>query len=407
MHDRPLVLVGITGGIALYKTCTLIRLLMNNGCDVQVVATPEAFEFVGRTTFESLTGHPVFVDVHSSVAFQGHVELSKKADLFVIAPATRNILAKLAHGITDNALTLVYSNVTCPVVCAPAMHTHMWESYENQENIKVLTKKGVFFLSPQHGALTSGDVGVGRMQEPDAIFSYVRQLLDVASSWSNKKILITAGGTREPIDPIRYIGNSSTGLFGVEIALEASRRGADVTLIACNIDSSLLMRLSSKVTVFSASTTRELKDLVDRSMPHSDVIFMAAAVSDYRVINTSDVKNKKNGTNIFLELTENPDILKGLARTYKGKKLLIGFAAETGDNIYSSFEYAQKKAKNKGVDFIVFNEVGSHKGFGHGDTSVHVINDEGKVVMNADGEKKDIACELASFITPYINEVMR
>ncbi|MFN8047181.1 MAG: bifunctional phosphopantothenoylcysteine decarboxylase/phosphopantothenate--cysteine ligase CoaBC [Ancrocorticia sp.] len=407
------VVVGVTGGIAAYKACILVRLLMKAGLDVTVIPTRAALEMVGRTTWEALTGKPVYTDVTDDAVGVAHVRLGQEADLVIIAPATAHTLAKIRAGMADNLLTSTILVATCPVVMAPAMHTEMWLNPATQDNIAVLRKRGLDVLEPAVGRLTGPDSGPGRMPEPEDLAEYVLSRLsndgelepelpiepvhsasDGASSHDlvGRHVVVSAGGTHEAIDPVRYIGNNSSGVFGVEIAAEALRRGARVTLVAANIPASTL-EAASGVEVVPVVSAAELHEAMDSAAKDADIIIMSAAVADFRPAAPAATKQKKTGERErIIELVENPDILVDLAHhRRRSGQTIVGFAAETGDDSGSVVEYGRQKAARKGADLMVINEVGSGKGFGNVSTSITLIDRAGMVHATGTGSKGHMA----------------
>jgi len=346
--DGKTITVGVTGGIAVYKVCELVSRLRKAGADVHVVMTQHATEFVSPLTFETLSANRVVCDMFDR-DFEWeveHVSLAKQSDLFVVAPCTANFIGKMASGIADDFLTTTAMAMTCPVLLAPAMNTAMLESAAQVENAAILEKRGVHFVYGDSGFLACGDKGAGRMAEPVVIASMCEEIIFPRRDFEGKTVLITAGATREPIDPVRFITNRSSGKMGLRLAEEAVRRGADVILVAG------LMTATSKETfnTINVTTTEEMYNAVMDNLQRADVIIKAAAPADYSVKNYSDSKVKSE--NLILELKKNPDIAKSVGEN-KGNKKLIIFCAETND----LKENAYKKLIAKNADMIVANDV--------------------------------------------------
>jgi phosphopantothenoylcysteine decarboxylase/phosphopantothenate--cysteine ligase len=364
------ILVGITGGIAAYKAVGVVRLLVEAGHDVKVIPTANALRFVGAATLEAISKNTVDPDLYTDVADVKHVELGQSADLIIVAPATASFLARTAAGLGDDLLSSSILASKAPVLVAPAMHTEMWVNPSTVANVATLRSRGVNVLEPAVGRLTGEDTGRGRMPEPEQIVEAALNLL-VAQDLAGVKVLVTAGGTREPIDSVRYIGNSSSGLMGLALYKAAKSRGADVRLIAANLEVGLT---EGQVNV---TTTQELRGALSDLMPSADVLIMAAAVSDYRIENPSSLKLKKAdlGSTPTINLVENPDLLAELAssRTTSSRQLLVGFAAETlsGDDLVAS---ARKKLSAKNVDLIVANDVSGGAVFGSAVTSIKLVS---------------------------------
>ncbi|MCF2706438.1 bifunctional phosphopantothenoylcysteine decarboxylase/phosphopantothenate--cysteine ligase CoaBC [Arcanobacterium haemolyticum] len=398
------VVVGVTGGIAAYKSCILVRELKKAGVDVDVVPTRAALGMVGRTTWEALSGHPVYTDVDDDASGVAHVRYGQNADLVVVAPTTANTLAKIRAGFADNLLTSTIIAARCPVILVPAMHTEMWLNPATVENVSVLRERGVTVVEPAVGRLTGPDSGPGRMPEPEDIARIVlARLAEMAAKTGTEgtpqtpqdlrgmSIVISAGGTREAIDPVRFLGNRSTGSFGIHIANAAHERGAQVTLVAANIDESLLSQVTG-ASIRRVVSAADLSRVMHEEATRADVVIMAAAVADFRPAEASDVKHKKNDAIWTLELIENPDILADLAahRPHNGQ-IVVGFAAETGDDHASVLEYGRRKAAKKGADLMVINEVGTAKGFGEIDTSISIIDSQGHTLGSGQGPKAHVA----------------
>jgi len=393
----PRVILGVGAGIAAYKACELLRLLTESGYRVRVVPTPDALRFVGEATWAALSGEPVTTDVWSGVSEVPHVRLGQSAELVLVAPATADLLARAAAGMAGDLLTATLLTARCPVLYAPAMHTEMWEHPATQANVSVLRSRGAVVLEPAVGRLTGADSGAGRLPEPSEIFAAAVRLLENASHRSSgdlagRRVVVSAGGTREEIDPVRFVGNWSTGMQGYALARTAVARGAEVTVIAANV--TLPDPAGAKVTrVVSAL---QMRDAVTAAAARADVVVMAAAVADYRPETRSEAKIKKDGQPPEpLRLVENPDILAGLAAqraaTQRGPgrphPVLVGFAAETD----TSEQAARAKLARKGCDLLVVNPVGHGLGFGTPDNEAVVFAADGTVTPIPRGPKEALA----------------
>ncbi|MGY6498048.1 MAG: bifunctional phosphopantothenoylcysteine decarboxylase/phosphopantothenate--cysteine ligase CoaBC [Microcella sp.] len=382
------VVVGITGGIAAYKAVGVARGFVSAGHDVHVVATEGALRFVGRPTLEAISRNPVHTDLYEGVAEVRHVALGQRADLIVIAPATAHTIASLAAGLAGDLLGTTVLASEAPIVIAPAMHTEMWMNAATQANIATLRERGALIVGPASGRLTGDDSGPGRMAEPDEI---VRSALDATRprDLAGTRILISAGGTREPLDPVRYLGNRSSGRQGVALAEAARSRGATVTLVAAHLE----VPAPAGVTVIEAGTAKRMLAVMRDQQPSADVIIMAAAVADFRPVAQSPVKIKKvegaEPPTIALERTD--DILSTLARGRTDGQCIVGFAAETVDDAAELVRVAAEKATRKGADLIVANRVGHDRGFGRATNEVMIVNPAGSVVAEAAGDKLSVA----------------
>ncbi|MFK4837624.1 bifunctional phosphopantothenoylcysteine decarboxylase/phosphopantothenate--cysteine ligase CoaBC [Microbacterium sp. ZW T2_14] len=391
------VVVGVTGGIAAYKTVQLVRLLVKAGHEVHVVPTDDALRFVGLPTWESISRHPVTTSVHDDVARVRHVALGQAADLVIVAPATANTLAKMTAGLADDLLGTTLLATTAPVVVAPAMHTEMWRHPATAHNMATLRERGVIVVGPESGELTGGDSGPGRMSEPEAILATALAAVGgTTGDLDGLRVVVSAGGTREPIDPVRFIGNRSSGRQGVAVALAAADRGADVVLVAAHVDDGVLDAASAlpSVRVVRAGTASELGAAVEAEAGGADVIVMAAAVADYRVAEVSPLKRSKEAApagGITLDLIENDDILAGLVRRRRDGQTIVGFAAETPGEGETLLDRGRRKAARKGTDLLAVNEVGWAKGFETADNAVTVIDGDGEVVAARRGSKADVA----------------
>ncbi|MEZ0449974.1 bifunctional phosphopantothenoylcysteine decarboxylase/phosphopantothenate--cysteine ligase CoaBC [Cellulomonas sp. ICMP 17802] len=385
------IVLGVAGGIAAYKAVLLLRLLREDGHAVRVVPTRAALEFVGRATWEALSGQPVTTDVFEDVDQVAHVAVGKQAELVIVAPATADLLARAATGQADDLLTATLLVARCPVLLAPAMHTEMWEHPATVANVATLRARGVHVLDPAAGRLTGADTGLGRLPDPEDIAAVALALVaDRPHDLSGRHVVVSAGGTREPLDPVRFLGNRSSGRQGVALARTALARGARVTLVAANID----VPTPPGVDVVRAETGAELRDAVRAAAKDADVVVMAAAVADYRPRTAAGSKLKKqhDGEPTVLELVETVDILAELAADrLRGGQVVVGFAAETGDASGSVLEHGRAKALRKGADLLVVNAVGGGRGFGSDANDITILDGTGEVVAEASGSKDEVA----------------
>tara|TARA_B000000460_G_scaffold136514_1_gene96227 strand:+ start:1861 stop:3084 length:1224 start_codon:yes stop_codon:yes gene_type:complete len=387
------IVVGVTGGIAAYKSVHLVRRFVKAGHDVHVIPTDDALWFVGLTTWEAISRNPVTTSVHDDVARVRHVSLGQSADLVVVAPATANFLAKTAAGLADDLLGTTLLATTAPVVVAPAMHTEMWQHPATRANIATLRDRGVHIVGPADGELTGGDSGPGRMTEPDEIADIAMTVL-APKDLAGVRVVVSAGGTREPLDPVRYIGNRSSGRQGVAVALAAADRGADVTLVVAHVETEAAAsaRRHPRIQTVEVGTAADLQSVVGAAAVGADVVVMAAAVSDYRVAAVSDTKlAKETDDGLTLELVQNPDILAGLAAARPDGQTIVGFAAETEPDRERLLERGRRKRERKGADLLVVNEVGWSRGFEQPDNAVAIIGHGGHVVAERRGSKREIA----------------
>lgn len=387
------IVVGITGGIAAYKAVGVVRALVLAGHDVHVIPTEGALRFVGRPTLEAISRNPVHTELYEGVAEVRHVAMGQAADLIVIAPATANTIAKLAAGLADDLLGNSVLASEAPVVIAPAMHTEMWRHPATRANIATLQERGVTVVGPAVGQLTGADSGPGRMEEPDVI---VEAALAVAASaetagrdLAGRRIVVTAGGTREPLDPVRFLGNRSSGKQGVAIAEAARARGAEVTLVAANLE----IADPAGCDLRRVSSALELQAAVTEAARGADAVIMAAAVADYRPANVSEQKIKKDGSGdgMTIELVRNPDILAGLGHAPHDGTLLVGFAAETEPDDGRLLELGRAKRRAKGADVLVVNRVGWNEGFASDENSVVILGDDDEIVTRLHGTKRSVA----------------
>jgi phosphopantothenoylcysteine decarboxylase / phosphopantothenate---cysteine ligase len=363
------VLLGVTGGIAAYKAAYLLRLLTQSGATVQVVMTRGATKFIGEATFAALSGRPVRTDVFEDPSQVVHVRMAHETDVAVVAPATANVIAKLAFGIADDMLTSTLLEARCPLVIAPAMHTGMYENDATQTNIRELGRRGATFVGPASGSLAAGDEGPGRMSEPEDILAAVEAVLSEGRDLAGRRILVTAGPTHEPIDPVRFIGNRSSGKMGYAIAEEARARGADVVLVSGPVS----LPEPDGMRVVRVETAQEMRDAVMAEAGGVDAVVKAAAVADFRPAEQADQKLKKESGIPEIRLERTPDVLAELG-TLPERPVLVGFAAETND-----LEQAgRRKLEEKHLDLIVVNEVGREgTGFGSDTNDAMILSAEG------------------------------
>lgn len=392
------VVVGVTGGIAAYKTVGLVRLLVKAGHDVHVVPTDDAVRFVGLPTWEAISRNPVTTSVHDDVARVRHVALGQSADLVIVAPATANTLASMTAGLASDLLGTTLLATTAPVVVAPAMHTEMWRHPATVHNVEVLRARGVHVVGPADGALTGGDSGPGRMSEPEEIVAAALALVERPRDLEGLTVVVSAGGTREPIDPVRFLGNRSSGRQGVAIARAAADRGAHVTLVAAHLDADV--RPDPRVEVISVGTADDLGRAMDATAPDADVIVMAAAVADYSVAAVSESKLRKQDSPgaLTLELVENRDVVAGLVAARRPGQTIVAFAAETVDSDEELLDRARAKIGRKGVDLLAANAVGWTRGFETADNALTVVGRDGGVLAVASGSKDDTAHALLDAI---------
>ncbi len=435
------IVLGVTGGIAAYKVVSLARLFVEAGHELHVVPTPEALRFVGQPTWEAISRNRVTTSVHEDVPEVRHVAIGQRADLVVIAPATANTLAKMAAGLADDLLGNTLLATKAPVLVAPAMHTEMWQHPATQHNVALLRERGVAFIGPESGRLTGNDSGPGRMSEVETIFARAMEVFAEREDAAGRedaaphvakprqdlagiRLLVSAGGTREPIDPVRYLGNRSSGRQGVAIAAAAAARGAEVTLVAANIETSILQAAESAARIIQAGSAAELQAKIDAEASQQDVIIMAAAVADYRVAEVANGKLRKEdraGEGLTLSLVENPDILRGLVErrdTRSGagalapggvradtrdsepadvengrgaRQLIVGFAAETVQSDEELIERGRRKLARKGCDLLAVNAVGWDRGFESSDNELVVLGPAGEVLARSSGSKRAAA----------------
>ncbi|GAB2914295.1 bifunctional phosphopantothenoylcysteine decarboxylase/phosphopantothenate--cysteine ligase CoaBC [Streptomyces heilongjiangensis] len=386
---KPKVVLGVSGGIAAYKACELLRRLTESGHDVRVVPTDSALHFVGAATWSALSGNPVSTEVWESVHEVPHVRIGQAADLVVVAPATADMLAKAAHGLADDLLTNTLLTARCPVVFAPAMHTEMWEHPATQENVATLRRRGALVIDPAVGRLTGADTGKGRLPDPAEIFEVCRRVLargTAGPDLAGRHVVVSAGGTREPLDPVRFLGNRSSGKQGYALARTAAARGARVTLIEANTG----LPDPAGVDVVRVGTAVQLREALLKAAPDADVVVMAAAVADFRpeTYATGKIKKKDGQDPEPIVLVRNPDILAEMAADRpRPEQLVVGFAAETDDVLANG----RAKLARKGCDLLVVNEVGERKTFGSEENEAVVLGADGSETAVPYGPKEALA----------------
>jgi phosphopantothenoylcysteine decarboxylase/phosphopantothenate--cysteine ligase len=397
------VVLGVAGGIAAYKACELLRQFTESGHQVRVVPTESALRFVGEPTWAALSGQRVATQVWADAHEVPHVRLGREARLVVVAPATADLIAKAAHGLADDLLTNTLLTARCPVVFAPAMHTEMWEHPATVANVATLRARGVLVVEPAEGRLTGADTGKGRLPDPEEIFAIARDLLDRVATGSTsgigstggldlagRHVVVSAGGTREYLDPVRFLGNRSSGRQGYALARTAAGRGAEVTLVAANVS----LPDPAGVKVVRVETTEEMQVEVVAACQTADAVVMAAAPADFRPAAFIDAKIKKtdDGSTPPISLVQTPDILAGLARERPNRNLVVvGFAAETGDESGSVMDHARAKLARKGCDLLVVNDVSGGKVFGAEDNEAVVLGADGSTTTVPRGSKSALA----------------
>ncbi len=410
------VIIGIGGGIAAYKAAMLLRLFSKAGHEVVAIPTEAALKFIGRPTLEALSGNPVSVDVFDRVPEVNHVRQAEKADAVVIAPATADLMARLASGRADDLLSATVLTTYAPVILAPAMHTQMWEHPATRSNVKTLRGFGYHIIEPAVGRLTGPDSGIGRLPEPDDIFAQAQAILgwDVDEAapadvpLSGRRVVVTAGGTREDLDPVRFLGNRSSGKQGFALASAAKQLGASVHLIAAHVEVELPTGLD---TVTRVSSARELREATLVAAQGADVVIMAAAVADFRPADYADFKIKKTddpGQDPVIHLVRNPDILRELvehrsANRETGPQLIVGFAAETGDESASPLDYGRAKLARKGCDYLAVNTVSATQGFGTEVNTLTILSDNGVEPLVTQGTKYEVSEDLLRHVAQHLN----
>jgi len=405
------IVLGVGGGIAAYKVASLLRLFTEAGHNVTVIPTEAANRFVGVATWEALSGNPVSNSVFDDVPSVNHVRLGHEADLIVVAPATADLLARAAGGHANDLLTNTLLMASGPVLMAPAMHTEMWQHAATQANVETLRSRGITVLEPASGRLTGSDSGPGRLPEPEAIFDASMALMQDTGvpaqlPLAGRTVTVTAGGTREPLDPVRFLGNRSSGKQGVALAVAARDAGASVRLIAAHME----VPVPAGVEVVRVETALQLREAALRAAADSDVVIMAAAVADFRPADVSDTKIKKRDDTAdpVISLLRNPDILQELVEVrgeHKPGQLIVGFAAETGDAHGDVLAYAEAKLRRKGCDLLVVNHVGEGLVFGQDRNSVVILSRLGSEPQAASGSKDDVAAAVIDRISSELSRV--
>jgi phosphopantothenoylcysteine decarboxylase / phosphopantothenate---cysteine ligase len=411
--ERKRVVVGVAGGIAAYKACTVVRQLAEAGHSVRVVPTESALKFVGAATFEALSGQPVHTGVFQDVDEVPHVRIGQEADLVVVAPATADLLARAVAGRADDLLTATLLTARCPVLFAPAMHTEMWFHPATVANVETLRRRGAVVLEPASGRLTGSDSGAGRLPEAEEITTFAQLLLDrpdaLTHDLAGVKVLVTSGGTREPIDPVRFIGNRSSGKQGYAMARVAAQRGAEVTLIAGNTAGLVDPAGVEVVHIGSAS---QLRDAVSKHAPDANVLVMAAAVADFRPTHVATSKIKKSADPsadaAAIELTRTEDVLAGAVRSRTDGQLpnmraIVGFAAETGDANGDVLFHARTKLQRKGCDLLIVNAVGEGRAFEVDNNDGWLLTADGNEVALEHGSKTLMASRIVDAIVAFLH----
>ena len=406
------IVVGVTGGVAAFKAPIVVRECQRAGHDVYVAATRASLDFVGRSTWEGITSRPVAVDIAGEGRAE-HVELARVADLIIVVPATANSLARLAAGFADDMVSLTVLASDAPVVVAPAMHSNMWLAPATQANVKTLRERGVHVIDPASGALGSGDSGVGRLPEPVEIARVALELLDSRNQslqvLAGRTVVVTAGGTREPIDPVRFLGNQSSGRQGLAIASAAARAGASVRVIAANIESALLEAFPTGVQVTRVGSALQMREATIDQVADADALVMTAAVADFRPEATSESKMKKDPSTEdapTIRLVRNPDILAEVAHGDQRPPLVVGFAAETGTD-EEILAYGADKAARKGADFICLNRVGESVGFGDVPNDIRLLDASGHIAGRYVGSKDEVAAGLVGHMASFLDNLKR
>ena len=368
-------MLGVSGGISAYKSCELLRRLQDEGFIVDVVPTSASLNFVGKATWEALSGRKVVTDLWSEVEKVPHILMAKENDLIVIAPTTADLLAKLASGRADDLLTNVVLASTAPKILVPAMHTEMWLNPATVANVKTLQDRGFVVVAPDEGRMTGSDVGIGRYPEVSKIIEIINLTTHITADLAGKKILITAGGTREPIDPIRFIGNRSSGRQGFALAAAAASRGAQVHLISANTD----LPVIEGITITNVETAEQMAAVLEYEFSECDALIMSAAVADAKVVNYSDQKIKKEKLDV-VSLSKNPDILKSLSEKKKPGQVIVGFAAETISGLDELQKQGEEKLLSKSLDLIYVNNVSDGAVFGSENTQGLIIDKNQNVI---------------------------
>lgn len=385
------IVVGVGGGIAAYKVCRLVRRFRESGHNVDVVPTRSALKFVGEATWAALSGNPVATSMWESTHQVPHVRLGQQADLVIVAPATADLMSRAVAGAADDLLTSTLLTARCPVIFAPAMHTEMWQHPATVANVATLRSRGAIVIDPDEGRLTGTDTGAGRLPEPEGLFSISRAVLSTTNlgDLAGQHVVVSAGGTRESLDPVRFLGNESSGRMGFAVAAAAVARGADVTVVAANVD---LPPVPGTETI-AVRSAMDLKESVANAADAADVVVMAAAVADFRPAHTARQKIKKGTAQepTSVELIRNPDILAGLVSDRRPGQIIVGFAAETGDEQSSVLDHGKQKLTRKGCDLLVVNDVSGGKAFGTDDNEVVILAKSGQPTRVARSVKESVA----------------
>jgi phosphopantothenoylcysteine decarboxylase / phosphopantothenate---cysteine ligase len=391
MLKEKKILLGVTGSIAAFKTAALVRLLIKQGADVKIVMTTAAKDFVTPLTLSTLSKKEVLIDIADNNTWANHVQLGRWADVMLIAPLSCNTLAKMANGLCDNLLMAVYLSATCPVVVAPAMDEDMWHHTTTKDNLASLTRFGNAIIPVEKGELASGLHGEGRMTEPETIIQWLEDFFTEAQQLQGKKVLITAGPTYEAIDPVRFIGNHSSGKMGVAIAEEMQRRGAQVTLVL----GPSAIKAAEGITVIKVKSAQDMYDACVSAFASTDIAVMSAAVADYTPVTMATEKIKKAEDSFTIALTKTKDILKTLGQMKKDKQLLVGFALETNNEV----AYAKKKLQEKNADLIVLNSLNdAGAGFGHDTNKITIFDKQGNEYPFAIKTKQAVAKDIVNTI---------
>jgi phosphopantothenoylcysteine decarboxylase / phosphopantothenate---cysteine ligase len=401
----PRVLLGVAGGIAAYKSAELLRRLTETGHSVRVLPTPSALEFVGAATFEALSGQPVHTGVFADVPEVPHVRLGQEAELVVVAPATADLMARAAAGRADDLLTASLLTARCPVLFAPAMHTEMWEHPATRANVELLRSRGVVVLEPASGRLTGADTGPGRLPDPAEIAEFARLLLErgdaLPRDLAGRRVVVSAGGTREALDPVRYLGNRSSGRQGYALARVAAQRGAHVTLVAAHTAD---LGDPAAVEVARVGSALELRDAMHAATKGADAVVMAAAVADFRPGALAAHKIKKDGSEPpALQLALNPDILVELVAAREPGQIVVGFAAETGDASGDPLHHGRAKLARKGCDLLVVNAVGDGRAFEVPDNAGWLLGADGTELELESGSKALLASHVWDAVAARLN----
>lgn len=400
-----MIVLGVGGGVAAYKACEVLRRLSERGHEVRVMPTRAALRFVGAATFEALSGQPVRTDVFADVPEVAHVHLGQRADLVLVVPATADLLAKAAAGLADDLLTATLLTAGCPVVFFPAMHTEMWEHPATRANVALLRSRGAVVTEPASGRLTGADTGKGRLTDPAEIVDLAGLLLAAPDALPRDlegvRVVVSAGGTREPLDPVRFIGNRSSGKQGYALARVAAQRGARVTLVTAH---SQALPEPAAVDLIGVGTAAQMREAVHKAAEDADVVVMAAAVADFRPTRPAQFKVKKTDHDPApIQLTRNADILTELVAARRPGQVIVGFAAETGDTDGDVLTHARRKLERKGVDLLVVNAVGEGGAFEVEDNSGWLLAADGTRTTVALGSKS----QLAATVWDHVRRLLR